>query len=236
MKSIMTYSPISESQIHTVNSFQELISTSFHHQINAIGWTRKLIGDFAEIINKVQLDHNITTLTEEELRGLELSTQGKLARKVLLNDMQMLEDYGGSPTLNLIQHYDRDTSFPFFPTDVYSYHVDRSPIPVETFLCTYHGDSSDILPNSQAQQKILIPEIRAELKTLYNGTDQGFESFLSEYFFDLHYQANPQSDPTNLGVGHLWKLAVDHPKSNVLPCIHRAPKESSGKTRLLMIC
>ena len=50
--------------------------------------------------------------------------------------------------------------FDFIPTDVYSYHVDRSPIATDTFLCTYHGAASDIIANDQAEQKILIPEIR----------------------------------------------------------------------------
>ena len=67
----------------------------------------------------------------------------------------------------------------FFPTDVYSFHVDRSPIPIDTFLCTYYGDSSEILPNSEAIKKVQIPEIRSELKKLYTGTDFNFESFLS---------------------------------------------------------
>ena len=72
--------------------------------------------------------------------------------------------------------------YSFFPTDVYSFHVDSSPVPTNTFLCTYHGEPSDILPNSQAIQKILIPEIRNKLKKLYDGTDDGFEAFLTEYF------------------------------------------------------
>ena len=83
---------------------------------------------------------------------------------------------------------------------------------------------------------MLIPEIRDELKKLYGGTDEGFESFLIEHFFDLHYQAIPNACPLSLGLGHLWKLAVDHPESQVPPCIHRAPKEKSGQNRLLMIC
>lgn len=78
--------------------------------------------------------------------------------------------------------------------------------------------------------------LRDELKKLYHGADEGFESFLSEHFFDLHYQANPNAHPINLGSGHLWRLAVDHPESQVPPCIHRAPKERSGQNRLLMIC
>ena len=150
--------------------------------------------------------------------------------------MKILKDHGASPTLNLIKYYERDDAYPFFPTDVYSFHVDRSPIPTDTFLCTYHGEPSDIVPNSQAIQKVLIPEIRAELKKLYNGADEGFESFLSEYFFDLHYQPKPNANLISLGIGNLWKLAIDHPESKVLPCLHRAPIEKNGENRLMIIC
>ena len=57
-----------------------------------------------------------------------------------------------------------------------------------------------------------------------------------EHFFDLHYQVNSDARPFSLGVGNLWKLAVDHPESKVLPCIHRAPIENNGEPRLLLIC
>jgi hypothetical protein len=225
-----------ENQIHCVTNFQDLVSTPFNGEINAICWTRKLIGDFAEIIEKVALSGNITVIEQEELCELPLSEQGQLAREVLLNDLQVLKAHGASPVLNVIKYYDRDDAYPFFPTDVYSFHVDRSPIPTDTFLCTYHGDPSEILPNSQGEKKVLIPEIRDELKKLYHGADEGFESFLSEHFFDLHYQAKPNARPISLGLGHLWRLAVDHPESQVPPCIHRAPNEKSGKSRLLLIC
>ena len=225
-----------EKQIHYVNNFQDLISTSFHGQINAICWTRQLIGDFSEIVKKVELNENITTLEEEELLALQLSKQGQLARTILLNDLKLLKVHGASPTLNVIKCYERDEAYPFFPTDVYSFHVDRSPIPTDTFLCTYYGESSEILPNSQAKQKVLIPEIREELKKLYGGAEEGFESFLKEYFFDLHYQAIPNARPINLGLSSLWRLAIDHPESKVPPCLHRAPKEKNGQHRLLMIC
>ena len=131
-----------ENQIHYVTNFQDLISTPFHGEINAICWTRKLVGDFSEIANKVELNGNITAIEPEELQELELSEQGQLAREILLNDLKVLKVYGASPILNVIKHYDRDDAFPFFPTDVYSFHVDRSTVPTDTFLCTYYGESS----------------------------------------------------------------------------------------------
>ena len=225
-----------ENQIQFVNNFQDMFSTPFQGAINAICYSRELIGDFGEIVNKVLLNENIEVLDEADLRALQLSEQGNFAREILLNDLQQLKAHGTSPVLNLIRCYDRDDACPFFPTDVYSYHVDRSPVPTDTFLCTYYGTSSDILPNAQAKQKILVPEIREELKKLYSGEEEGFESFLSEYFFDLHYQAKPDASPVNLGLGNLWKLAVDHPDSLVPPCVHRAPKEKTGQTRLMIIC
>ena len=225
-----------ENQVKCVTNFQDLVATPFQDKINAICWQRNLIGDFSEIVKKIIVKENIKTLNLEELRELDLSENGQLACKTLLNDFKILESHGAKPTLNVIKNYERDTVFPFLPTDVYSFHVDRSTIPVDTFLCTYYGEPSDILRNSQATQKVLIPEIRNELKKLYDGIDTGFEAFLSEHFFDLHYLAKPKVMPISLGKGNLWKLAVDHPKSKVLPCLHRAPEEKKGKNRLLLIC
>ncbi len=225
-----------QNNIHCVTNFQDLISTPFHKEINAICWTRKLNGNFSEIVKKIEISENIAELSIAELQEIQLSNEGNLAREIIINDLNLLKAHGASPTLNLIKYYERDDAFPFFPTDVYSFHVDRSPIPTDTFLCTYYGESSEIIPNLQATQKILIPEIRNELKKLHDGKDDGFEAFLSEYFFDLHYQAKPEARPISLGSGHLWKLAVDHPESKVAPCVHRAPMEKTGETRLLLIC
>jgi len=225
-----------DNQIRCVTNFQDLVSTPFHGEINAICWTRKLQGDFSEIVKKVALNENVMALDQEELRELELSKQGQLAREILLNDLKLLKVHGASPVLNLIRCYERDDAYPFFPTDVYSFHVDRSPVPTDTFLCTYYGESSEIISNAEAEQKVLVPEIRDELKKLYHGANEGFDSFLSEHFFDLHYRANPAARPVSLGLGNLWRLAVDHPGSQVLPCVHRAPTEKTGQHRLLMIC
>ncbi|MCE9538195.1 MAG: hypothetical protein K8R85_03130 [Bacteroidetes bacterium] len=228
--------PHPENQIQVVTNFQDLVSTPFNGDINAICWTRKLIGDFSEIVKKVELNGNIAVIEPEEIFELQLTEQGQLAREILLNDLKVLKAHGASPILNVISYYDRDDTYPFFSTDIYSFHVDRSPIPVDTFLCTYHGESSEILPNSQGKKKVLIPEIRDKLKKLYCGADEGFESFLTEHFFDLHYKAKPYARPISLGLGNLWRLAVDYPESQVLPCLHRAPMEKSGQNRLLMIC
>lgn len=225
-----------ENQIQTVSNFNDFVSTPFAGDINAICWKRQLSGDFSEIVKKFEATDNIRALEEDELLKLELSEQGQLARDILLSDFNLLKTLGASPTLNIIKHYERDEFHPFFPTDVYSFHVDRSPIPTDTILCTYHGESSDILPNSQAEQKILVPKIRHELKKEFHGTDKEFESYLIDNFFDLHYQAKPDAQLINLGLGNLWRLSVDHPESKVLPCIHRAPKEKTRESRLLLIC
>lgn len=225
-----------EQHIQYVTNFQDLVSIPFNGEINAICWNRKLTGDFSEIVKKMKLSGNITEIGEEQLHELRLSEGGQLARETLLNDLKILKAHGASPVLNVINNYERDNTYPFFPTDVYSYHVDRAPIPTDTFLCTYYGDPSEILPNEQCRQKVLIPEIRDELKKLYHGPDEGFESFLNEHFFDLHYEAVPGAQPISLGIGNMWRLATDHPDSQVLPCIHRAPQEKSGKNRLLLIC
>jgi hypothetical protein len=168
--------------------------------------------------------------------ALQLSQQGNCAREIILKDLQALTDFGAAPVLNLLKYYERDTDFDFIATDVYSFHVDRSPIATDTFLCTYHGAASDIIANDQAVAKALITEIRAQLKAIHNGPEAEFEDFLKENYFDLHYQAQPNATPINLGVGHLWRLAVDHPTQQVLPCIHRAPLEKDGEYRLLLIC
>jgi hypothetical protein len=223
-------------QIRVVSTFPELVNTGFQGPMNAICWHRNLSGDFKEIVSKLQLKNNITEVSIEDLLALQLSEKGNLAREIILNDLQLLTDFGASPSLNLLKNYERDEELDFISTDVYSYHVDRSPIGTDTFLCTYHGAASDILPNNQVEQKILIPEIREKLKKLHNGPETEFEAFLKEYFFDLHYQPKPNAEPINLQSGHLWRLAVDHPAQQALPCVHRAPVENDGEYRLLLIC
>lgn len=175
-------------------------------------------------------------MDSKDLLALQLSEKGNSAREMILNDFRLLTDFGAFPSLNLLKCYERDDEFDFISTDVYSYHVDRSPIATDTFLCTYHGQASDIIANKQVEQKVLIPEIRKKLAALHQGPAEEFEDFLKDNYFDLHYEAQPHAVPINLGLGHLWRLAVDHPERQVLPCIHRAPIEKEGEYRLLLIC
>ena len=222
--------------IGLASSFSELVETKFHGNMNAVCWKRNLEGDFQEIVSKLTLKENITEVFIDDLLELDLSEKGNAARQAIINDIRLLSDYGAAPSLNLLKSYERDDEFDFISTDVYSYHADRSPIETSTFLCTYYGAASEIVANDQCTQKILIPEIREKLKKLHDGSDEEFENFLKDNFFDLHYAANADAKPVNLGKGNLWRLAVDHPGRNVSPCIHRAPQENQGEYRLLLIC
>ncbi|WP_407477699.1 DUF1826 domain-containing protein [Elizabethkingia anophelis] len=223
-------------QVGVVSTFAELMDTDFQGNTNALCWHRNLDGDFEEIVSKLQLKENITEISVDDLLALQLSEKGSVARDIILSDLQLLTDFGASPSLNLLKRYERDDEFDFISTDVYSWHVDRSPVGTDTFLCTYYGAASDIIPNDQVMQKILIPEVREKLKDLHDDPESEFEDFLKENYFDLHYQAKPNAQPVNLGLGHLWRLAVDHPDQKVLPCVHRAPVENDGEFRLLLIC
>lgn len=221
--------------IHTASSFEELVTTSFHGDINAICWKRELKGNFSELVDKLKGKEYLEDINEDKLNKLKLSEEGELARDIVLTDFKTLRNFGSVPTLNIVETYKKDDTLGPIPTDVYSFHVDRSPVPTDTFLCTYFGMPSEILPNQHALQKILIPEIRNELIELYGKEDDGFETFLKENFYDIHYQAKSAASPIGLGVGLLWRLAVDHPESQVAACIHRAPKQEKGNSRLLMI-
>ena len=223
----------SSNQYVEVESFQQLVNKPFAGKVNAMCWLRDLEGDFEEVARKIVLKEAVTLITEADLQALELSLGGQKAREIILQDLKLLSDFGADPVLNLIKNYEEDDFF--FSTDVYSWHVDRSPIATDTFLCTYFAESSEIIPNDQAIQKVLNPEWRERLLKLYDGPEEGFGEFLEENYFDLHYQALPSASPKRLGHGHLWRLATDNPQSPVLPCIHRAPREMGG-LRLLLIC
>lgn len=144
-----------------------------------------------------------------------------------MQDLQQLTQIGAAPVLNLIQCYARDDELDFIATDVYSYHVDRSPIATDTFLCTYHGAASDILPNAQVQQKILIPSIREQLRALYDGPEAGFEQFLTEYFLICIISLYPMPsrsiwDEVTYGV---WLLIILLSKLRLVCIVRRLNKK-----------
>ncbi len=70
-------------QIRKVSSFSELVNTHFQGETNAICWHRNLVGDFKEIVNKLQLKENITEVSVEDLLALQLSEKGNLARAII---------------------------------------------------------------------------------------------------------------------------------------------------------
>jgi hypothetical protein len=232
----MNNSNLHHSQIKVVSTFEALMNTDFQGFQNALCWERNLEGDFEEIVSKLKLKENVTEIYSEDLSALQLSEKGDAARNIILNDLQLLTDFGASPSLNLIKNYHRDDALDLISTDVYSFHVDHSPIESSTFLCTYFGAASEILPNDEATQKILIPALHEKLKDLHNGKEAEFETFLKENYFDLHYESKTNAKPVNLGLGNLWRLSVESPEQKVLPCIHRAPLENKGEYRLLLIC
>lgn len=223
--------------IQYVGSFEELVSTKFAGQVNALCWPRQLPGNFGEIVRKLRVDRGITTIEEEDLNALSLSPEGQVAREILLQDQAMLTECGLLPVVDCINGYvNHDQDGPM-STHVQSFHADSATVEADTYLCTYYGLSSEGLMNDEARRRVDVPETRAELLKLYGGEDDdGFDEFLNENFFDLHYAASPDARPWSFGIGNLWRIACEYPGSPVPPCVHRAPDTIPGQPpRLLLI-
>ena len=223
--------------IRYVAGFPELVATPFTGDINALCWPRPLVGDFAEVVARLGPGEGIVGFDETRLRALPLSDGGRAAVEFMLADLRLLQSPGFAPELNCIYGYPRDEPDETLPTDVHSFHADRAPVPSETWLCTYHGAPSEGLPNDAVQRRVELPELRAELLHRFGGTDDaGFAAYLEETCQDLHYVPLPHAKPFSFGVGHLWRIAVDHPGSPVPPCVHRAPlPDPTHPPRLLLI-
>lgn len=232
------YFPANVARIRVVGSFEELVKGRFEDGVNALCWPRNLEGDFSEVVVLLEAGEGITTVEEEQLRALPVSDAGRRAVEVLLEDLRLLREQDREPVLNCIQGYPRDEDPGPVATDVLSFHADSAPVEADTWLCTYHGACSEGLGNEEARRKVDIPEIRAELLALYGGEDdEGFEEFLSDCCYDLHYVPLPGARPYPFGLGNLWRIAVEWPGSAVPPCVHRAPDTAPGDpTRLLLIC
>ncbi len=229
--------PIDYWRIKWVHSFQELVTTPMENGVNALCWQRTLPGNFAEIVEHLVVDEDITCLDAERLNALPVSDEGRVAISILLDDQRLLREHGLLPNLDCIVAYPRDEDPTVVPIDVYSFHADSATVQADTYLCTYFGPSSEGIRNEEAQRRVDVPETRAELLKLYGGADdEEFRVFLNENCYDLHYAPAPQARPFSFGLGNLWRIAVDYPGSPVPPCIHRAPETLPGQPpRLLLI-
>ena len=223
--------------IRYVDRFHELVATRFADGVNALCWPRLPGGDFAEVVAGLGPGEGVVGLDEKRLRALPLRAGGRAAVEFLLEDLRLLRSHGFAPELNCIYGYPRDEPDTAFPTDVYSWHADRAPIATDTWLCTYHGAASEGLPNDQGQRRIDVPAHRAELLRQFGGNDDAdFAAYLEEACHDLHYITLAHAQPFSFGLGNLWRIAVQHPGSPVLPCIHRAPlPHPEHSPRLLLI-
>jgi hypothetical protein len=225
------------SRVLEVASFEELMAVPLEGAVNAVVWRRELEGDFAAVVAALPEGEGMEMLDEDELLDLPLSEAGRQAVAVMREDLRRLRERGLEPELDCVWGELRDAEPGLVPTDVYSFHVDSATAEADTFLCTYHGATSEGLANDEAVRKVDVPEIRAALLAAFGGADdEGFAEYLSEQCFDLHYQPLAGAKPFAFGVGNLWRVAVQHPGSRTLPCIHRAPGMPLGAVpRLLLI-
>ncbi len=224
-------------RIKLVRSFHELVTTPFADGVNALCWSRSLVGDFGEVVAHLGVGEGIITLDEARLQSLPVSAAGRVAIALLLEDARLLREHDRDPVLNCIHGYPRDEDAGLVRTDVFSFHADSAPVEADTWLCTYHGPSSEGLRNDEARRRVDIPETRAELLGLFGGEDDDdFLEYLNEHCYDLHYASLPEARPFSFGLGNLWRIAVDWPGSPVPPCLHRAPETLPDQPpRLLLI-
>ena len=224
-------------RIQRVNNFQELVTTRFANGVNALCWERQLDGDFGEVVARLGPGEAIVAVDDARLLALPVSAAGRAAIATLLADQQMLREHNLDPALNCIHGYPRDETLEPVATDVFSFHADSATVEMDTWLCTYHGPSSEGLRNDEARRRVDAPATRAELRRRFGGKDnEAFRTWLSEYCYDLHYEAIPAAKPFAFGRGDLWRIAVAWPGSPVPPCIHRAPETGPGQPpRLLLI-
>jgi hypothetical protein len=240
-------------RVQRVQTFDELISTPFVNGINALNWKRTLLGDFSEVVRRLERDHGlesgITALDADCLRDIgrspSFSDAGRIAIEEMLTDLQLLQQHGLDPELNAVNGFLRDANPGPVRTDVGSFHVDSATMETDTWLCTYHGMPSEGLRHEDALRRVDVTETRAELLKLYAeecaddsaaADDESFEEWLSENCYDLHYAPMSGTQPFSFGIGNLWRIATKWPGCAVPPCIHRAPEVEAGDgVRLLLI-
>ncbi len=231
--------PIDYPRIRRVDSFSALVSTPLTDGVNALCWERALAGDYAEVVAALGAGDGepLMALDAARLRSLSVSAAGRVAIEQMLADWQLLRDHSLDPVLNCIYGYPRDEEAGPVVTDVFSFHADSAPFEASTYLCTYHGPSSEGLRNEEARRRVDLPATRAELLRHYGGADDAdFAVYLNEHCYDLHYAPAPGAKPFSFGLGNFWRIATDYPDSPVPPCVHRAPDTQPGDPpRLLLI-
>jgi hypothetical protein len=221
--------------VRRVDSLQALLAVPFEGPCNSICWERSLRGDFDEVARRLPVRGGLTTVDEADLVRLPVRGPAAVAVATLLADLAGLREAGFAPELNVVLDYARDRD-EVLPTDVHSFHVDSASVPTDTFLCTYSGAASEALAVDEAERCVDIPHFRAALLARHGGADdERFAAWLSERHYDLHYRPTAGARPFSLGVGHLWRLAVQHPESPVHACIHRAPPTPPGAARRLLL-
>ncbi len=210
-----------------VQSFADLLACPFTRGVNAACWPRVLAGDFAEVARALAPREGYVDVGVSDLRALRLSAAGRTAAEVIAADLRALDELGRDPALSCITSYARDERGLTIAADAQSFHADRAPVEIETWLCTYVGKPSEGLDNAHARRLVDDPAVRAALTA--SGVDDDA--------FDLHYAALDGAAPWSFGVGALWKIAVQWPGSPVPPCLHRAAGMVPGDApRLLLIC
>ncbi len=221
-----------------VDSFDELLARPFADGVNALCWPRALEGDFDEVARCFAPDDGVVVVDVDMLRAADLSAAGRVAADVMVDDLVRLQSLGREPILNCIAAYARDERGHAIAADVLSFHVDRAPVEVDTWLCTYAGAPGEGLDNDDAVARINDPAVRAALVRDFGGVDDSaFDDVIFNESFDLHYAAVAAAVPFSFGVFALWKIAVAWPGALVPPCIHRAPQQDPGDApRLLLIC
>lgn len=192
------------------------------------------------LANDIDDDDGAVEVDLDRLSSVSLSTSGQQAAQFVRADLEALARHGREPTLSCIRRYATDTRGLPIATDVLSFHVDRAPVEVDTFLCTYAGAPSELLDNNEADRLIDDPAVRDALRAAFVAggelDDDDFERWVVDSSFDLHYRPRRGARLFSCGRFWLWKLAVKWPGAGTLPCIHRAPRTSlDDPPRLLLI-
>jgi len=237
MRSIpLPFDPTDFPCVGIVGSFDELVSTRFSGDVNALCWPRQLRGDFAEIEQRLPEIDGITTLDAEDLLGLKLSPSGKIARDQLIHDQRLLTAQSLQPSLELVPAGEPDLDQGPVRTDVGDWHVDSATVEADTYLCSYYGAATEGVLNADVICQTKIPATRETLRQIYGGNDDaGFASYLTDHFYDLHYAPKPNAQIFSFGLGHLWRIATQYPGSPVLPSVHRAPTTHADQPRRLLL-